>query len=241
MMPPDTLLLLQLPLLPYVEDARMVVAVCILAANAYTDIRRREVAGRDRHYAAVAAASLLAFVGVEGGWQDLPAIFGMVAGITLSLVLWRCRVLSTGDCIILAAVSAVLPSYGGIYFVPVLVALVSLVAMAFLLPMYNLTLNMLQYASPGGRPLFGAYPRAGAWKRAACMFTAHHKRPWERYVVPVWEDGDGSFSVRHTVPFDRRNWDTVETGRLVVVTAPVVPFFLVSLLLVVVTAIFTAL
>ncbi|MCE2498940.1 MAG: hypothetical protein J4F28_08175 [Nitrosopumilaceae archaeon] len=233
MIPPD--------LLPYAEDGRMVAAVCMLAANAYTDMRRREVAGRDRHYAAVAAAGLVVFAVAEGGWQDLPAIFSMVAGITISLAFWRCRVLSTGDCIVLAAMSAVLPSYGGIYFVPALIALMSMWMLSFLLPMYNLILNILQYASPGGRPLFGAYPRAGAWKRAACMFTAHHKRPWEKYVVPVWEDGDGSFSVRHTVPFEKRNWDAVKTGQLVIVTAPVVPFFLAALLLIVVTAVFTAL
>ncbi|MCE2498961.1 MAG: prepilin peptidase [Nitrosopumilaceae archaeon] len=232
MIPPDAL--------PYMEDGRMLAVACMLAINAYTDLKHREVAGRDRHYAAAGAVGGFVFLVFGGGWQDLPALFSMVAGITASLALWRCRVLSTGDCIVLAVVSVMLPSYGVIYFVPVVIAMLSIMMLALLLPMYNFVLNVLQPISASGRPLFDAYPRAGAWKRAACMFTAHHKRPWEKYVVPVWEDGDGSFSVRHTVPFDRRDWDAVGVGRLVVVVAPVVPFFLTAFVLVVAVAAWSA-
>jgi len=219
--------------LPHLEGARFTAVLCMLAVNSYTDMRRRETAGRDRHYIAVAAAGCLMFLVMEGGWRDMLAVFSMVAGITITLALWRSRAVASGDCIILLAVSVMLPSYGGIYFVPVLVALLSVTAVAFLVPAYNLMLNVQQVLMPrGGPPLFAAYPGAGALKRAACVLVAHRKRSWEKHVIPVSDDGRGSFSIRNTVPFNQGEWAVVEEGRLVMIGAPVIPFFLAVLVLV---------
>ncbi|MDE0265776.1 MAG: hypothetical protein OXK17_01925 [Thaumarchaeota archaeon] len=232
-------LLLPLPdasMLQYAEHARLLLVLGMLAANSYTDVRFRTVWGADRHYAMLGALGLCIFLFPGGGWQDTGALMSMAGGITFVLLLWRCRVLASGDSIIMLIVCVTLPEYGGVQFVPILVVLLGVTLTGFAVVAHNLALNTLQYISPDGRSPFDRYPAAGPWKRAAALFTAHQKRSWEKYVVPVWEDGRGSFSVRRTQQFDRRDWKAVPAGRLVVVAGPVVPYLLLVVLLIVAAA-----
>lgn len=220
----------------FFEHAGLLLVLGMLAAESYSDVRRRTVMWRDRHYAAMGAAGLALFM-LGGGWRDVAALFGMAAGITTALVLWRARGLPPGDCIILLVVSVTLPSYGGVHLIPVAVALLAVTAAAFLTVSYNLAMNTWQFlshrcGSAGMPPLFAAYPRAGPLKRAFCLFAAHSKRPWEKFVVPVYEDGGGSFSIMRTTYFDRRDWDGVPVGALVLTCVPMNPLFLGALLII---------
>ena len=223
-------------LLPqYLEHARLLLVLCMLAVDSYGDLRYRTLMGRDRHYVMIGGAGLALFL-LPGGWQDLNALFSMAAGITIALLMWRVRGLPTGDCIVVAVMSVVLPSYGGVYFVPVAVTLLAITSAAFLIVSYNLMMNVWQAVSHrrgavGVPPLFAEYPRARPWTRAFCMFAAHYKRPWDKFTVPVWEDGRGSFSIMRTTYFDRRDWDGVPVGRLVVMAAPMNVLFLAVMLL----------
>lgn len=233
-MPPVEAAAAALPL--YLEHGRMLLVLCMLAIDSYGDLRYRTLMGRDRHYMMIGGAGLLMFL-LPGGWQDLNALFSMAAGITIALLLWRIKGLPTGDCIVVMVISVVLPSYGGLYFIPVAVALLGVTAAAVLIVSYNLAMNVWQAAShrrgaSGVPPLFAGYPKARPWTRAFCLFAAHYKRPWDRFVVPVWEDGRGSFSIARTTYFDRRDWDGVPVGRLVVTAAPMNVFFLAVVLLV---------
>ena len=224
-------------LLPqYLEYGRLALVLGLLAVESYGDLKYRELMGRDRHYAMIGGAGLAMFL-LSGGWQDLNALFSMAAGITIALVMWRVRGLAAGDCIILLVVSVTLPSYGGVYFVPVAIALLAITAAAFLIVSYNLVMNVWQAVdcrrgARGVPPLFAGYPRARPWTRAFCLFAAHYKRPWDRFAVPVWEDGRGSFSIMRTTYFDQRDWDSVPVGRLVVTAAPMNVVFLAVLVLV---------
>lgn len=223
--PPDAL--------QYLEHGRLLFVLGLLAANACEDVKRRTLLGRDRHYAMSGAGGLCVFLLAEQGWRDPSAMLSMVAGVTVALLLWRCRGMASGDCVLLLVVSVTLPAYGGIYFVPAFVALLGITLAAFLVVAYNLALNVSQAAMPRGRPpLFSRYPNAGTWKRAFAVFAAHERRAWETHVVPVLEDGRGSFSIFRTQQFDRRDWDAVPTGRLVLVAGPMVVFLLTVLVLI---------
>ena len=234
--------MLPLPLPPpdalqYLEHGRLLLVLGLLAANACEDVRRRTLLWGDRHYAAIGTGGLCMFLLVEQGWRDPSATLSMVAGITMALALWRCRGMASGDCVLLLVVSVLLPTYGGIYFVPVFVALLGITLTAFLVVAYNFALNVSQAAMPRGRPpLFSKYPNAGKWKRAFAVFAAHEKRAWETHVVPVLEDGRGSFSIFRTQQFGQRDWDVVPAGRLVLVAGPMVVFFLTVLALIAVVA-----
>ncbi len=216
------------------ELIRLLMVLGVLAANSYTDVRYRTVLGGDRHYALVGGAGLVLFL-LDGGWADAGALFGMAAGVTLALVLYRCRGAAFGDCIILLVVSATLPTAFGVPFLPVLAGLLGITILAFAVMGYNVALNASHaaglYRHPAaGRLPFSACGDTGTLKKAAAFFAAHHRRRWERHMVRI-DDGRGGFSLRAT-PVGTRIWKKGDgEGRPVMVAAPVVPFLLAGLVL----------
>ncbi len=220
------------------ELVRLLMVLGVLAANSYTDIRYRTILGSDRHYACMGGVGLALFL-LDGGWADAGALFGTAAGVTLALVLYRCRAVASGDCIILLIVSVTLPTAFGVPFLPVLAGLFGITILAFAVVGYNVALNvshaagLYRHPAAGRRP-FSSCGAAGIPKKAAAFFAAHHKRRWERHVVRI-DDGRGSLSLRATSVGTRR-WETGEgEGRPVMVAAPVVPFLLVSTILLLLT------
>ena len=216
------------------ELIRLLMVLGVLAANSYTDIRYRTVLGRDRHYVLAGAAGLALFL-LDGGWSDAGALFGLATGVTLALVLYRCRAVASGDCVILLVVSVTLPAASGVPFLPVLAGLLGVTVLAFAVVGYNVTLNvshaagLYRHPAAGRRP-FSTCEAAGTLKKAAAFFAAHHQRSWERHVIRI-DDGRGGLSLRAT-PTGIRGWERggVE-GRPVMVAAPVIPFLLVSTIL----------
>ena len=217
------------------ELVRLLMVLGVLAANSYTDVRYRTVLGGDRHYTVVGAAGLALFLLLDGGWADIVSLLGMTAGVTLALVLYRCRAVASGDCIILLVVSVTLPTASGVPFLPVLAGLLGITMLAFAVVGYNVALNvshaagLYRHPAAGSRP-FSACGAAGIPKKAAALFAAHHKRPWERHVIRI-DDGRGGFSLRAT-PVGTRIWKKDDgEGLPVMVAAPVVPFLLASMIL----------
>ncbi len=216
------------------ELVRLLMVLGMLAANSYTDIRYRTILGGDRHYMCAGAAGFALFA-LGGGLADAGALFGMVAGVTLALVLYRCRAVASGDCVVLLAVSVTMPAASGVPFLPVLAGLLGVTILAFAVVGYNVALNVSHaagwYRHPAaGRRPFSACGTAGALKKAAAFLTAHHRRPWERHVVYI-DDGRGGFSLRAT-PVGTREWERGGAqGRPVMVAAPVIPFLLASTIL----------
>ena len=89
--------------------------------------------------------------------------------------------------------------------------------------------GLYRHPAAGRRP-FSACGASGILKKAAAFFAAHHKRPWERHVVRI-DDGRGGLSLRAT-PVGTRRWDADGgEGKPVMVAAPVVPFLLASMIL----------
>lgn len=215
------------------ELIRTLMVLGVLAANSYSDVRRRTLIGGDRHYALAGGAGLALFL-LGCGWTDAAAVLGMAAGVTLALVLHRCRAVASGDCIIILVFSVTLPAALGVPFLPVLAGLLGITILSFAVVAYNVTLNvshaagLYRHPAAGPRP-FSAYGTAGTLKKAAGFFTAHHQRVWETHVVPV-DDQHGGFSLRTTL--GRRKWKRgVKAGRPVMVAAPVIPFLLAALIL----------
>ena len=225
------------------ETVRLLIVLGMLAANSYTDVRYRTILGGDRHYACAGAAGLALFL-LDGGWADAGALFGVAAGVTLALVLYRCRAVASGDCVILLVVSVTLPAALGVPFLPVLAGLLGVTMLAFAVVGYNVALNvshaagLYRHPAAGRRP-FSTCDAAGVLKKTAGFFAAHHRRPWERHVVRI-DDGRGGLSLRAT-SVGTREWERGDgEGRPVMVAAPVIPFLLVSTILLLLSPIFAA-
>ena len=216
------------------ELIRLLMVLGVLAANSYTDIRYRTILGGDWHYALAGAAGLALFL-LDGGWADTGALLGLAAGVTLSLALYRCRAVASGDCVVLLVVSVTLPAAPGVPFLPVLAGLLGVTMLAFAVVGYNAALNVSHVAGLYRHPAAGRLPfstcgAAGTLKKAAAFFAAHHRRKWERHVVRI-DDGRGGLSLRVT-PVGTGEWERGDgEGQPVMAAAPVIPFLLVSMIL----------
>ncbi|MDE0525254.1 MAG: hypothetical protein OXI27_01445 [Thaumarchaeota archaeon] len=160
------------------EPVRLLMVLGVLAANSYTDVRYRTLLGSDYHYALTGAAGLALFL-LDGGWSDAGALFGLAAGVTLALVLYRCRAVASGDCVVLLVVSVTLPAASGVPLLPVLAGLLGVTMLAFAVVGYNVVLNVSHVAGLYRHPAAGRLPfatcrTAGALKKAAAFFAAHH-------------------------------------------------------------------
>ncbi len=189
------------------------------------DLRYRTIAGRDLYYVLAGGTGLVLLL-LDGGWRQPTEILSMVAGLTLVLILYRFKVVASGDCIILLVVCVSLPSIQGIQFLPVLLVLGSIVLLACSLIMYNLTLNTTQIIRRRSSP-FARYKETRA-KKMAAFLMAHQKRVWEKHVISIEDQNCNKFSL-FVIPFDR-SW--AHKG-LVVIAAPVIPFLLVTLAVIV--------
>lgn len=235
------------------ELARLFMVFAILVVNSYTDIKYRTVWGRDRHYLVISVAGiaiLLASMTITHENDDNTAhntnlkitneIFSMSAGITLAMILYRCKAVASGDTIIILTISVILPSIFDVYFLPCLVVLGAVFVLGVAIVSYNVILNVSWIVSPRTQPLpastqpqqYGSKNTLMCTiKRVSLFFMAHRRHAWEKYVVSI-EDGKGSFSLfKH--PFENhtndQRWDNVSSdrhGELVMVAAPVVPFLL---------------
>ena len=239
------------------EMTRLLIVIGILIPNAYTDIRYRLTCGRDAYYAAAAVAGAFLFLVAEGGWSDMMGVFGIIFGLTVVFVMLRARAGGSGDLIIMTVIIFTLPAYGGAYFVGVIIIGCMLLATGVASTAYNVALNVLQVARPlmfgngtnnsssnthhhhhPGGGVFAAYPAAGRLRRACCLFACHQKRSWETFVVPVADDGRGSFCIGGTanpvtsIPTADTPWPQVAVGRLVVTAAPMVVFLLAAAILI---------
>lgn len=206
------------------EIARIALVLGVLAADSYADIRRRSLLGRDCHYAAVGAAGLALTLLSGPTTMD---ILGMVSGITLTLVIYRLRAMGSGDCVVMLVFSVSLPAALGIPFLPALVLLGGITLVGCAIITYNAALNVSHHMSPPAAP--PPPVRAHLLKRAAAFAMAHRMRAWERHVVPIEKQG-GGFSLFGGSPQKPQAW-TASPGQLVMVAAPVVPFLLAALLL----------
>ena len=171
------------------------------------------------------------------------------------------RASGSGDHFVTGVVAIVLPVYDGVYFVNILVIGGAYLFTGAAAVGYNLMLNISQVVQSrvfagatsgfaddddddddndddddGGSSrtharLFAAYPTANILQRMCCLFAAHSKRSWERFVVPVREDGHGSFTLWGTSAVGADFTQYIANGRMVMVGFPIIPFFLASVLI----------
>ena len=213
------------------ELVGLVLVLSVLAADSYSDIRYRHLLGRDRHYILVGAAGLAITLFATPTTTDM---LGIVAGVTATFLLYRLKAMASGDCAVMLIVSTALPTLWGIPFVPVFVLLGGITLVAAAVVAYNVLLNISQffYRVDAMRTSTSEHPL----KKAAAFVMTHRMRGWEKYVVCI-EDKDGRFSLFGDSPHTRHEW-TARPGQLVMVAAPVIPFLLAALLLLVAVRLF---
>lgn len=203
------------------EPLRILVALGVLMVNSHSDIMYRSIRGTDAYYALVGSAGLALLL---LGGDVLYDLFYAACSATAMLLLWRLKVMASGDAIVMLVISVMIPSAFGVPLVPVIISLAACIMVAAFMVPYNVALNLLSIRRDV--PPFARMDRSRLAK-AAAFFLAHRKRGWERHVVSI--EHDGGFSL--TAGMIGKEYET-ETGRLVATAVPFVPFLTCALMVV---------
>lgn len=163
----------------YVELAREVLSFAMLCIASYFDLRLRKV--NDLVWIIFGGSGAALYMLAPSG--PVPVLY-IISGAALALAGMRVRIFGAADCLGIASLSVVIPSYNGI---PLAVA-VSL-ASPVLASLHAASLNVA-FNLPGliRHTLFEGVSEAG-YRKALAFFMLHRKRKWERFVFPAQKDG----------------------------------------------------
>jgi hypothetical protein len=201
------------------EIVRIIFVFGLLAVNSFTDFRQRVIFGNDKLYVILGAVGLTLLV-IDSLDSIFFTMFLVVANITFVLLVWRFKMVASGDIIILLVVSVTLPVLNEWVILPIFVAIGASIINVLVSFVYNSSLNFMTLFE--GRSVFGGY-RAHIIKKFFAFGVIHQKRNWEKHVMSV--QNKDSFSL-FTVPFDKEF--SAKRGELVSVILPFIPFMLVT-------------
>jgi len=209
------------------EIFRIAFVVILLSVNTIYDIRYRTIAGSDKVNFIIGAVGF-AFLLFDAYGEPLSYDFiMMVICITFVLLLWRCKIMASGDVVISLIFCAVLPTN----FIPITTIFLALILSVIIALVYNITLNVqTKYRH---EKLFDDF-NSSIFIKILAFGISHKKRTWEKHVLSIENNGKLDLI---TQPFDKEFNAKNET--IVCVAVPFLPLMLVSFpIALVVTSIF---
>jgi len=198
------------------EIFRIVFVVVLLSVNTIYDIRYRTIFGSDKTNFIIGCIGFgLLLLDVYNDYFSSEILI-MVICITCVLLLWRCKVVASGDVVISLIFCAVLPTN----FLPLTTLCIALILSVIVTLVYNITLNIrTKYRH---EKLFHDFNSSILIKILA-FGISHKKRSWEKHVLSIENNGKLDLI---TQPFNKEFNAKNET--IVSVAVPLLPLMLVS-------------
>ncbi len=209
------------------EIFRIIFVVILLSVNTIYDIRYRTIFGSDKTNFIIGAAGFTLLL-LDAYGEPLSYDFVMmVICITFVLLLWRVRVIASGDVVISLIFCAVLPTN----FIPLTTLLLALILAVIITLVYNITLNVqTKYRH---EKLFHDF-NSSIFIKILAFGLSHKKRSWEKHVLTIENNGKLDLI---TSSFDKEFNTKNET--IVCVAVPLLPLMLISFpIVLVMTSIF---
>ena len=202
--------------IPELDIIRIVFVFVVLGINTITDLKKREIAFSDRTSLLVGGIGFgLFFIDVYNDFM-LPEIFMMVVCITFVLLLWRFKIMASGDIVISLILCVTLPTN----FVPIVTIFGALMLSVIITILYNLTLNIKTKFNH--EVLFHDFDSSRIIKVLAFLMT-HRKRSWEKHVISV---ENGTKLDLLSSPIQKEF--CIKEGEVVGVAFPLIPLLLIS-------------
>ncbi len=198
------------------EIFRIAFVVGLLSINTVYDIRYRTIAGSDKVNLLVGAAGFSLLL-LDAYGEPLSYDFVMmVICITFVLLLWRCKVMASGDVAVSLISCVVLPTN----LLPLTTLFLALILSVIITLAYNIILNVrTKYRR---EKLFHDF-NSSIFIKILAFGISHKKRSWEKYVLSIERDGKLDLI---TQPFDKEFNAKNET--IVCVAVPLLPLMLIS-------------
>ncbi len=198
------------------EIIRIVFVVGLLAVNTIYDIRYRTIAGSDKINFMVGSIGFTILILDTYDDYFSSEILMMVICITFVLLLWRCKVMASGDVVISLIFCAVLPTN----LIPLTTICIAMILSVIVTISYNITLNTRTKCRH--EKLFHDFD-SSIFIKILAFGISHKKRSWEKHVLSVEQDGKLNLI---TSPFDKKFHTT--NGTMVSIAFPFMPMMLVS-------------
>ena len=209
------------------EIFRIAFVVVLLSVNTIYDIRYRTIFGSDKTNFIVGCIGFTLLL-LDAIGEPLSYDFVMmVICITFVLLLWRVRVIASGDVVVSLIFCAVLPTN----FIPLTTLFLALILAVIITLVYNITLNV--QTKHRGEKLFHDFD-SSLFIKILAFGLSHKKRAWEKHVLSIENNGKLDLI---TSSFDKGFNTKNET--IVCVTVPILPLMLISFpIVLVMTSIF---
>jgi|APSaa5957512535_1039671.scaffolds.fasta_scaffold19714_2 hypothetical protein len=207
------------------EIFRLGFVLIVLIINTVTDLKERVIFGSDK------VNLIFGIVGVSLFFIDsvdsfFVSLFMLVINVTVILLMWRFKMVASGDIIILLIFAVTVPIISNWVLLPLFTIILSMVFLMIYSLIFNMTLNSITLFNH--QHLFGMY-RVSTLKKIISFGLVHQRRGWEKHSISV-EQADG-FSLT-TVPFGK---EFSRKNELVASANPLIPFLLVSFVIIVIT------
>ena len=209
------------------EIFRIAFVVILLSVNTIYDMRYRTIFGSDKTNFLIGAMGFgLLLLDVYNDYFSSEILI-MVICITFVLLLWRCKVIASGDVVISLIFCAVLPTS----FIPIITICIALILSVIVTLVYNIILNV--QTKYRGEKLFDDF-NSSIFIKILAFGVSHKKRSWEKYVLSIENNGKLDLI---TSSFDKEFNTKNET--IVCVAVPILPLMLISFpIVLVMTSIF---
>ncbi len=198
------------------EIVRIAFVVILLSVNTVYDLKYRTIAGSDKTNFLIGVMGFgLLLLDVYNDYFSSEILI-MIICITFVLLLWRMRIIASGDVVISLIFCAVLPTS----FIPITTICIALILSVIVTILYNITLNV--QTKYRGEKLFHDF-NSSIFIKILAFGISHKKRSWEKHVLSIENNGKLDLI---TQPFDKEFNAKNET--IVSVAVPFLPLMLVS-------------
>ncbi len=175
------------------EMIRIIFVLCILAVNAFTDLKERVYFGRDRYYLIFGVIGFSLFL-LDSVDSLSFSLFMLVIHVTLVLIMWRIKLAASGDIVVCLVFAVTVPIVSGWILLPLFAIIGGAFAVLIFGLLYNFSLNMLTLCHK--ESLYSKY-NVSIFKKIASIGLVHQRRSWEKHTVSV-ETCDG-FSIKNSI------------------------------------------
>lgn len=159
-----------------VEELRAVVAICMFAAAAFSDVRERKI--HDAVWLVCGGAGAILYA------VELPSILDVVSmgvGVVLALAFWFLRLYAGADALALISLSVILPTYNGFIIPPSTVVIATAISVIYGV-IYNVSVNFKTYRL--NKKVFEEFDEP-TYRKFAAFFLIHKRSKSEKFAFPA--------------------------------------------------------